>query len=192
MTAPRQGLGTLFRALVEFVAQQDPVESAGPERQSVRERVRALVSPPTLALMDKPPSSLAWMDSTAIDELEVAVGEVLGNEALLEFGVKVSRLFGLGMMQPVIRAAFLLFGQSPAAVFSNLDRFFTLATRGLSFRWISSGDAQGVVEVRFDGPGTPHAAYVVLQGSLRFVYEITGTVGESSDAGALVRYRVRW
>jgi hypothetical protein len=203
MTAPRQGLGTLFRALVEFVAQQGEAEEGGGQSAgatSVREQVRARVSPQTLALMDNPPSSLAWMDSTPIDELEAAVGEVLGDEALLDFGAKVSRLFGLGMMQPVIRAAFLLFGQSPAAVFANLDRFFTLATRGLSFRWTATGDGQGVVEARFDGPGTPHAAYIVLQGSLGFVYEISGTVGEisqpevveSTAAGAIVRYLVRW
>ena len=53
---------------------------------------------------------------------------------------------------------------------------------------------------RFDGEGTPDAAFHVLRGTLIFVYEVSGTVGEvgmpevveSTPAGVTVRYDVRW
>ena len=103
------------------------------------------------------------------------------------------------MLQPVIRMAFMLFGQSPEPIFSNLDRFFSMVTRGISFSW-ESGEKGGRILTRFDGEGTPDAAFHVLRGTLIFVYEVSGTVGEvgmpevveSTPAGVTVRYDVRW
>jgi hypothetical protein len=49
-------------------------------------------------------------------------------------------------------------------------------------------------------PRTPEAAFHVLRGTLLFVYELSGTVGEvglpqvveSTPAGVTVSYDVRW
>ncbi len=96
--------------------------------------------------------------------------------------------------------AFLLLGQTPAVVFENLDRFFALVTRGITFSYMADSPRAGVVVARFDGPDTPEAAYHVLQGSLHFIFELCGVSGEvgpgdvseSTPAGASVHYRVRW
>jgi hypothetical protein len=94
----------------------------------------------------------------------------------------------------------MMFGQSPEPIFSNLDRFFSMVTRGITFSWEADGAKGGTVSARFDGEGTPEAAFHVLRGTLIFVYEVSGTVGEvgsprvseSTPAGVTVRYDVRW
>ena len=81
-----------------------------------------------------------------------------------------------------------------------MDRFFCLVTRGITFTYGTETSRSGVVVARFDGPDTPEAAFHVLQGSLQFIFELCGVsgevgpaqVGESTPAGATVRYRVRW
>ena len=118
----------------------------------------------------------------------------------VELGRVCSQNLGTTVVRPVLRMAFLLLGQSPAAVFENLDRFFCLVTRGITFTYGTETSRSGVVVARFDGPDTPEAAFHVLQGSLQFIFELCGVsgevgpaqVGEATPAGATVRYRVRW
>ena len=189
MTAPRQALGAYLRTLVDFV-----------KKKGLLEAVQGQVSEATREKILKLPSPLSWVDSTPVDEIQTAVGAIGGRAMLIEYGAVSARAFGVGMIQPVIRAAFLLFGQTPAAAFGNLDNFFTLATRGISFSWRTLADKEGVVEARFAGAHTPASAFHVLQGSLEFVFEISGATGEIDpaevvDAGpdtSVVRYRVRW
>jgi hypothetical protein len=162
--------------------------------------VLARVSPQTRALCDKPPGWFSWVPSVHIDELESAFLVVAGREATVEMGRVCSQNLGTTVVRPVLRIAFLLLGQSPAVVFENLDRFFALVTRGITFSYTADSPQSGVVVARFDGPGTPEAAYHVLQGSLQFIFELCGLSGEvgpaqvaeSTPAGASVRYQVRW
>lgn len=188
MNAPRQALGSFFRSLVEFL-----------EARGFIARVRAQVSPQTRALIDKPPRALGFMPSGPIDEIEEALGRVAGDEVLVECGLVCSRSLGWTLIQPVLRMAFHLFGQSPRPVFENLDRFFSMATRGISFSW-EPGEQGGVALAKFDGEGTPAAAYHVLRGTLLFVFEASGTEGavgppqvvETTPGFSVVRYAVSW
>ena len=119
---PRQALGTFFRALLDFV-----------DERGLRAQILAQVSPATKAAIENPPRPLAFMPSDPIDEVEVALGRLAGTEALVEAGLASSRALGWTLLQPVIKAAFFLFGQSAEPVFSNLDRFFSLAIKGIVF-----------------------------------------------------------
>lgn len=187
--APRQGLGTFFRNILDFIYERG-------RKAEVLERV----SPRTRALCEAPPGWFSWVPSVHIDELESAFLEVAGREQTVELGRVCSQNLGTTVVRPVLRMAFLLLGQSPAAVFENLDRFFVLVTRGINFAYSAETSRSGVVVARFEGPDTPEAAFHVLQGSLQFIFELCGVSGEvdpaqvaeSTPAGATVRYRVRW
>ena len=187
--APRQGIGTFFRNIIDFIGERG-------RKAEVLERV----SPQTRALWDKPPGWFSWVPSVHIDELETAFLAVAGREATVELGRICSQNLGTTVVRPVLRMAFLLLGQTPASVFENLDRFFALVTRGITFSYTAESPTSGAVVARFDGPGTPEAAYHVLQGSLQFIFELCGISGEvsaaevveSTLAGASVRYRVQW
>jgi hypothetical protein len=185
---PRQGLGQFFRALVEFL-----------DRRGLRGRVRAAVSEETRKLIDHPPRAFGFIPSKPIDEVEAALQSIAGNDALVECGLACARPLGWSLLQPILKMAFTLFGRSPEPVFSNLDRFFAMVTRGISFSWQST-EKGGTVLARFSGEATPEAAFHVLRGTLLFAYEACGTSGEvgppatveSSVAGTTVRYDVRW
>jgi len=187
--APRQGIGSFFRNIIDYIYEHGR-----------KDEVLARVSPATRAVCEKPPGWLSWVPSIHIDELETAFLEVAGKDETVELGRVCSRNLGTTLVKPVVRMAFLLLGQTPAVMFENLDRFFSLVTRGITFSYTAGSPRSGAVLTHFDGPDTPVAAYHVLQGSLQFIFELCGvggTVGsaevvESTDAGATVRYVVQW
>src|SRR5437660_4528416 len=78
--APRQGLGSFFRALMEFV-----------DERGLREQVRAGVSAATRATIDDPPRVLSFIPSTAIDDIESVLQKLVGDEGLAECGVACAR-----------------------------------------------------------------------------------------------------
>lgn len=157
---PRAALGSFLRGIIAFL-----------DRKKLTARVRVLVSPETNKLMDHPPFVFRWVGSTAVDEIEAALQKLGGPELCHELGLELSRAIGGSIVQPVLRAAFFLFGETPEAVFGHLDRFFSLPLRGLTFEWRPPVDGVGVIEARFNGPNTPEAAYHVLQGSLQWVFD---------------------
>ena len=187
--APRQGIGTFFRNILDFIYER-----------GCKAEVLERVSPRTREMCEKPPGWFSWVPSVHIDELETAFLAVAGREATIELGRICSQNLGTTVVRPVLRMAFLLLGQTPAVVFENLDRFFALVTRGITFSYTAASPRSGAVLARFDGPDTPEAAYHVLQGSLQFIFELCGMSGEvgpadvseSTPAGASVHYRVRW
>jgi hypothetical protein len=187
--SPRQALGFFFRLIAGWI-----------ESQQHTARVRELVSENTRRLIDQPPGHFQWIGSEAVDEIERAIGQIGGDPLLEDLGLELARRMGGGLVKPMLRAAFVLFGDTPSAAFGNLGRFYGVATRGIVFRYLPLGDNVGVVEARFAGEGTPPEAIAVLRGSLRFIFEATRQEGEVSTAivdeesimGTCVRYRVRW
>ncbi|HEX4382456.1 MAG TPA: hypothetical protein VH083_05895 [Myxococcales bacterium] len=187
--APRQGVGTFFRALLAFI-----------DAKGLRDKVREAVSPETQKQIDDPPRPLAFIASTPIDEMETALHGLTDDATLVECGLACARPLGWSLLAPVLRVAFTLFGHSPSPVLANLNRFFSLVTRGISFEWTETEGKSGIVTATFQGSGTPDAAYHVLRGSLLFTFEACGIVGqvgvpqvqESTPSAAIVRYEVKW
>lgn len=185
----RQALGTFFRDLLACV-----------EAGGWTEQVRARVSEETRRAMDDPPWQLSWMDSAAIDEIEQAVGAVAGRSALVELGVQVARAQAGSLLRPLLRTVLKLFAQDPAGVFSRLNWFFGVAVRGIDLKYRPAGAGSGVIEARFDGLEVPDAAYHVMEGSLRLVFElcgVRGSVGERElkyiePTHSVVWYSVTW
>jgi len=94
--APRQGLGSFFRALMEFV-----------DERGLREQVRAGVSAATRATIDDPPRVLSFIPSTAIDDIESVLQKLVGDEGLAECGVACARPLGPGAAFHVLRGTLL-------------------------------------------------------------------------------------
>lgn len=172
----RAGLGTFLRCVLDFL-----------DQEGLRAQVLERVPPETAALFAAPPRSMSWVDARHIDAIEQVVFDLRGPGVCVEMGQSIARNIGNTLVQPVIRAAFFLFGEGPSAIFGNLDRFFSLTTRGLSFRWQPDGPAAGTVEATFVGTDVPEAALHVLQGTFQYVFELTGARG--SVAPAVVRDR---
>jgi len=188
-TGKRGYIGASFKSAVEFMQQR-----------GLAKQVLAECSPQTAKLVEKPPVVLTWMDAKPLDELETLIAKHAGRQACVDLGLEAARKLGGTMVQPVLRLAMTLFGQTPATLLANLDRFYPLVTSGLHFDYEPVSDAEGVVAMTCDGPDVPPAMFDVTRGNLMYMIELCqrqGTVDEpekvSSDpAATVVRYRARW
>jgi hypothetical protein len=188
---PRGYMGAAVKVALEFIADR-----------GLTEKVRELVSlPETAKVFASPPWPFAWMDSRVLDEIETLLSQVGGRQACVELGLLAGRKLGGTVIEPVLRMAMGLFGKNPGTVFANLDRFYSMVAKGLSFAYEEETPDSGFVQVRATGPGVPNALFDVVRGNLQYVFELAGApsgqvdapqVVRNDHAGATARFAVRW
>jgi hypothetical protein len=191
VASPRERgyLGSAFRLTLDLI-----------EKKGWREAIRAEAPPETAKLMDKPPGALSWIPAARLEDLEELVSRHGGSEAARELGLLAARNLGGSIIKPVIKLALTLFGASPETIFGNLDRFYSMASRGLHFAWRDADRKAGVIEAQFEGAGVRESLFDVTRGNLQYVLELCGASGDvgapqivrHDDRGALVRFRARW
>src|SRR6266852_5520843 len=177
-------LGSAFRLTLDLI-----------DKKGWRQAIRAEASPETARMMDKPPSPLSWIPAARLEDLEELVARHGGPEAAVELGL-LDRSLGGSVIKPVIKLALTLFGASPETIFGNLDRFYSMASRGLHFAWCDADRKAGVIEAQFEGAGVRQSLFDVTRGNLQYVLEICGASGDvgrpqvvrHDDRGALVRF----
>lgn len=182
-------IGSAFRVALDFV-----------EARGITAQVKTCVSMRTLELMEDPPFPFGWIAAQPMDELQTAIAGIAGRQACVELGLAAGRNLGGSMIAPVLRMATSLFGNSPAAVFRNLERFYAVVLRGMTFDYQELGERDGRITARAMGAGVPAALFDVTRGNLLFVLElckVTGSVEapEGVRLGAMegeARYRVHW
>lgn len=183
----REVLAATFRAAVEHI-----------ERQNVLDHVRARVPEVTALLIEKPPMRFRFISSEHIDQLYEAYKEKTNRQGLVDLGVAIARGTSLSAAGPVVKMAVALFGANPASLFGNLDRFYSVATKGITFVWKQTGEREGIIDTHFEPGPPPTASATVLEGNLFYAYEVLGTetgVIEPHVAlenGHLIRVRARW
>ena len=188
-TDARGYLGSAFRVAVEFVHQR-----------GCSALVKQKVSKTTAELIEKPPFPFAWMPATPMDELQSALSAIAGRDACVDLGITAGRKLGGSVIQPVLKMATALFGNTPATVFQNLERFYSMVLKGMRFEYESTGPREGTIRARVDGGGVPAALFDVTRGNLSYVFELCGVQGtveapeqiRIDDSGAAAQYRVRW
>jgi hypothetical protein len=190
ISTPKRGyIGASFKSAVDFI-----------HARGLAKQVLADCTPATKKLVEKPPIVLSWMDAAPLDEVETLIAKHGGRQACVDLGLEAARKLGGSMVQPVLKLAITLFGQTPATLLANLDRFYPLVTSGLHFAYESSGESQGVVTMTCDGPNVPPAFFDVTRGNLGYFVELChrqGTVEppevvSADERCSVVRYHVRW
>lgn len=182
-------LGSVLRLTVDFL-----------EQRGCKAQVRQKVSAATAQLIDKPPFPFAWIPATPMDELESALSLVAGRDACVDLGLTAARNLGGSLIQPVLKMATALFGNTPVAVFQNLERFYAMVLKGMKFDYEALGPREAVIRVRAEGGKVPAALFDVTRGNLAYVFELCGVRGSVEppeeircDArGGEASYRVRW
>lgn len=181
-------LGAVYRITGEFL-----------EKRGLKGEVMARLTPDSRKLLEKPPFPFSWHDSAALEEIERVLHE-RSPQLAAELGYAAADYLSNTLVAPVFKMAVTLFGKSPDALFGNLDRFYSMAVRGFSFRYEPRGQTQGTVFVQISG-GRPHESlFQQIRGNLKVMYNLTGnkgTVGEpsvlrSDDSGAEVSLPVAW
>jgi len=189
-TANARGyLGSAFRVAVDFV-----------QERGCTALVKQKVSPATAGMIDKPPFPFAWIPAAPMDELESALALVAGREACVDLGMTAGRKLGGSVVQPVLKMATALFGNTPVTVFQNLERFYAMVLKGMKFEYEAVSPREGIIRVRAEGANVPAALFDVTRGNLSYVFELCGVRGtvdapedlRCDDRGGAARYRVRW
>ena len=189
MSDQRDYIGQVVRVTLDFI-----------EERGFGPGVRARVSPETARVLAKPPWPFAWVPATVMDELETVVAALGGRQACIDLGLAAGRKVGGTMMEPVIRTAMVFFGSTPETVFSHLDRFYSIATRGWHFQYEPLSPTSGIIDARTESAGVPAAIFDVMRGNFLYGFELCGTDGDidlpeivrHDAAGAHLRFRVRW
>jgi hypothetical protein len=182
-------LGSAFRLTLDLI-----------DRKGWREVIRAEAPPETAKLMEKPPPPLSWIPAERLEDLEELVARHGGREAAVELGLTAARNLGGSIVKPVIKLALTLFGATPDSLYGNLDRLYSMVTRGLHFAWRDAERKSGVIEAQFTGGAVRESLFDVTRGNLQYVLEVCGTTGavgvpevlRHDENGALVRFLARW
>ena len=185
----RAYLASAFRISVEFLAQR-----------GCTAQVKEKVSKETVRLIDNPPFPFAWIPARPMDELESALALVAGRQACVDLGMLAGRKLGGSIIQPVLKMATALFGNTPAAVFQNLERFYAMVLKGMKFEYQPLGPREGIVRAVAEGPGVPAALFDVTRGNLTYVLELCGVQGTVDAPDGVrcdavqgeARYKVQW
>lgn len=183
----REVIAAVFRAAIDYIGRKKRLEV-----------VKLRVPEATALVIEKPPMPLRFMSAEHIDQLYIAYGEHATRRELVDLGRHLSRATGTGAAAPVLKMALSLFGATPLSVFSNMDRFFSLATRGISFAWEQTGERSGHIDTVFAPGAPPPASATVLEGNLAYAFEMlgieTGVIENRQifDDGHRVRVLARW
>jgi hypothetical protein len=177
-----------FRSVTDFIA-----------ARHLTEAVRKLVPEQTRRNIDHPPRTDRWLGSEAVEDIMDALHELGGAPLNLQLGRFTARQMSDGRLRPIIAGAFAVLGKSPTALFKSLDVCFSLAMRGISFRYEAS-ETQRVVIARFHGGSVPEGVHHALRGAFLHVFELSNARGEVSEpelleedrGGVRVRYLVRF
>jgi hypothetical protein len=186
---PRGYIGLSVRCGIDFIAEK-----------GLTAKVRADASPAAAAALDHPPPKLGWQDATVLDELETLLAKHGGREACVDLGHYAGVSLGGGIVKPVLGFALQMFGTTPQTIFTNLDRFYSIVTRGLHYRYEPLSEKSGTILLTAEGANPPAALFDVCRGNLVYLLDLTGVAGKidpplrtsAEFERTIVSYAVHW
>jgi hypothetical protein len=184
----REAHALFFRSVTEFLVARHLLEP-----------VRKLVPEQTRRTIDTPPWSDRWFGSQAIEDIQRALHELGGAPLNLQLGRFAARRMSDGRLRPIIAGIFAVLGKSPESLFKSLDICFSLAMRGISFRYEVT-ETERFVVVSFRGGNVPEGMHHALRGAFLHVFELASARGEiaepepleADEVGERIRYLIRF
>ena len=164
----RQVTGSLFRGYVDVLKKQGRLAE-----------VRTRLSPGVVALIDKPPFPLRWIDANAIDEIAAVLYGLHGPEVVRAFHCQVVRDSLGPLLRPLISTLTAMFGASPDTLLSRFDAFAPSVIKGSKFQWTTTGPTSGQLTLSHDSR-LSLGSWAGWEGTVLFTLDITGTEGTVS------------
>jgi hypothetical protein len=168
--------------------------------RGLRDAIAAQVSPEARALLRDPPLPTEWIDARHFNEIYEALHEKVGADELRHLNREaVDR-----GVSPYVRAAaeslLRVFGVSPAALLSRLERVAGTTARGVVYRYEPLDDTSGTFEIEYPAlRDVPLGAFVATAGALEGIFALCGTTGTIDTPEVLpgghhngVRFRASW
>lgn len=109
----------------------------------VRDRVLARLTPEVTALLQDPPSGMAWVDNAYFECVAEAVRLELGEERLDTLFVAASKSGWSALLSNWLGAAIRIFGPSPHRLFDQVPTAAKANTVGVTLEWIHLSPESG-------------------------------------------------
>lgn len=190
MASERTVLGSVYRLTAEFLAQRELTSQLLPR-----------VSPETRAILEKPPFAFGWKSAKALEEIERVLYTLPnGRDLCVELGTAATLNLCGSVINGVVKMSFTLFGQTPATMFANANRFFQVVTTGIDFRYEVATANTGVMWANITGGEAHTSLFDQIRGNLKGAYALCSVKGEvgapevfsQGPKTAVVKYALRW
>jgi len=165
----RQMIGSVFRGYVAALKKRGWLEEVVPR-----------VSPEVAELVRHPPFPLRWLDFKCSDEVNQALYDLKGPDAVRGFLHDVLRDSVGPLIRPLIGSLLSVVGGGPETLFSRMESFAPPIIKGTSFRWTSTGPQSGELELSHRAP-LSRPAWLAWEGTLLFAYDVTKQQGKVSE-----------
>src|SRR5262249_58932947 len=137
-------------------------------------------SPQAAERGERPPMPMSGVEIRLANEPMVVLAALRGREAVRALGHRVASGKIGSVMRPLLTSTLLLFGGTPATLFSRLDTLTSVMLRGLKFSWASTSPNGGTVTIVYPYPADT-ALYAVWEGVFHIGFDLTkvsGTIRE--------------
>lgn len=135
------------------------------------------VSPELSSLLGNPNPAPAWVRGSLLDELLQAVESRRGREAARALGLEMMRSGGLAeVLTPIIRFSLDFVGNTPAALFANVQGLASVISRGTELTWVAGAGSAGTIRIRSEEP-VPDVSWAPWEGAFSYAFYLTGTSG---------------
>ncbi len=124
----------------------------------------------------------AWISAAVFGELLQEVERRHGRSAVRELGIDLMKSSGLAqVLTPIIRFSLEFEGNTPAALFANIEGMASVVSRGLTFRWIPGHGPTGTISLRCEEP-IAEVCWAPWEGAFSYAFDLTGTSGTVARA----------
>lgn len=163
--------GSIVRALVSALSEQ-----------GLRDAVLTHVSPQARLLLLDPPVATMWIDARLQNEIYQAILELVGADKLR----RINRTAVERGLSPLLRATaervLRIFGATPAALLSKLDRVGGSTARGVVYHYEVISAGSGHFDVEYPTlQDVPLGPFIATGGALELVFELCTVRGSFGD-----------
>lgn len=159
--------GSIVRAVVTVLTDQGFCDA-----------VSARVSPGARALLLDPPVATRWIDARLQNEIYQALLDLVGSDKLR----RINRTALERGLSPLLRASaervLRIFGASPAALLSKLDRVAGSTARGVVYSYVEIDAGSGHFDIEYPTlHEVPLGPFVATSGALELIFDLCGVRG---------------
>ncbi len=132
----------------------------------------------TLDVLASNPLPSQWLSGASLAEVQCVVYDLYGPVELRECAYQGTKRSAVRFLQPFVEATMRLFGVSPEALLTRIQKFSEQSTKGMDAEYRSLSPHSGIIQ--FSYPRSRGLSIATLEGaagSLKSVFDFTHTVG---------------
>ena len=142
------------------------------EEKGLTAQVKALLSGVALeALTD--PTARRWWPGTAYNQLGEAVVKIAGAQGYEDMSLDIAKKTFGPIVAPMVKVTLAIVGATPGGLLDKLALLASVAIRGPTFKWVSTGATSGTLTIDYLGPTSSVLALSSWRATIRYAFEMS-------------------